>query len=205
MIYEFRTYKLKPGSLAEVEKRFGAGYEHRKNFSPLTAFWHTEIGPLNEIIHVWGYKDQAERTKIRAEAGKPGVWPPNTSEFIVNMKSEIVHPFPFVPELKPGKMGPIFEMRYYTIKPGTLPDIIKRWEGKIEERTKFSPLALAGHVEHGQANSYLHIWPYESLNHRAEIREKARAAGAWPPPGGGDMLLTQENKIMLPAAFSPVQ
>ena len=108
MIYEFRTYKLKPGSLAEVEKRFGAGYEHRKNFSPLTAFWHTEIGPLNEIIHVWGYKDQAERTKIRAEAGKPGVWPPNTSEFIVNMKSEIVHPFPFVPDLQPGKMGPIF-------------------------------------------------------------------------------------------------
>jgi hypothetical protein len=26
MIYEFRTYKLKPGSLAEVEKRFGAGW-----------------------------------------------------------------------------------------------------------------------------------------------------------------------------------
>ena len=57
MIYEFRTYTLKPGSLAEVEKRFGEAYEHRKKFSPLTAFWHTEIGPLNEIIHVWGYKD----------------------------------------------------------------------------------------------------------------------------------------------------
>ena len=67
------------------------------------------------------------------------------------------------------------------------------------------PLALAGHAEHGEVNSYLHIWPYESLNHRAEIREKARAAGAWPPPGGGDMLLTQANKIMLPASFSPLQ
>ena len=33
----------------------------------------------------------------------------------------------------------------------------------------------------------------------------ARAAGAWPPPGGGDMLLTQANKIMLPASFSPLQ
>ena len=73
MIYEFRTYKLKPGSVAEVEKRFGEGYEHRKKFSPLAAFWHTEIGPLNEIIHVWGYKDQAERTKARADAAKPGV------------------------------------------------------------------------------------------------------------------------------------
>ena len=30
MIYEIRTYRLKTGSLAEVEKRFGEGYEHRK-------------------------------------------------------------------------------------------------------------------------------------------------------------------------------
>ena len=137
MIYEFRTYQLKPGSLAEVEKRFGEGYEHRKKFSPLAAFWHTEIGPLNEIIHVWGYKDQAERTKARAEAAKPGrVAAQSYPEFIVNMKSEIVYLFPFRAELKPGKMGPVFEMRDYTVKPGTLPDIIKRWEGKIQERTK---------------------------------------------------------------------
>jgi hypothetical protein len=52
MIYEIRTYQLKVGSLAEVQKRFGAAYEHRQKYSPLAAFWHTEIGPLNEIVHV---------------------------------------------------------------------------------------------------------------------------------------------------------
>ena len=148
---------------------------------------------------MWGYKDQAERTKARAEGAKPGVWPPNISEFIVNMKSEIVHPFPFVSELKPGKMGPIFEMRYYTIKPGTLPDIIKRWEGKIKERTKSA--ARAGHAEHGGSAATC-IWPYESLNHRAEIREKARAAGL-AAPGRWQHTADAENKIMMPAAFSP--
>jgi len=61
MIYEFRTYTLKPRSLAEVEKRYAEAYEHRKKYSPLAAFWHTEIGPLNEIIHVWGYKDLAKQ------------------------------------------------------------------------------------------------------------------------------------------------
>jgi NIPSNAP protein len=205
MIYEIRTYQLKPGSVAEAEKRFGEGYEHRKKFSPLTGFFHTEIGPLNEIIHIWGYKDAAERTRVRKEAAKEGVWPPKIAEFIMHMQSEIVHPFPFVADVVPGKMGPVYEMRYYTIKAGTLPDIIKRWESKIGERTKFSPLVMAGSVEHGEANRYIHIWSYESLNHRAEIREKARAAGAWPPPGGGDVLLTQANKIMLPSSFSPLQ
>lgn len=205
MIYEIRTYQLKVGSLAEVEKRYGEAYEYRKKYSPLTAFLHTEVGPLNEIIHIWGYKDLAERARIRGEAAKDPNWPPKIQEFIVNMQSEIVVPFPFTTELLPGKIGPIFEMRYYTIRAGTLPDIIKRWEGAIGARTKLSPLALAGHVEFGQANRYYHVWAYQSMEQRAKIRAEAREKGIWPPPGGGDAILTQNNKICLPSSFSPVQ
>ncbi len=40
MIYEVRTYDLKPHSVPEVEKRFGEAYEFRKTLSPLAAFWH---------------------------------------------------------------------------------------------------------------------------------------------------------------------
>ena len=55
MIYEVRTYDLKPRAVPEVEKRFGEAYEKRKKHSELAAFWHTEIGPLNQIVHVWPY------------------------------------------------------------------------------------------------------------------------------------------------------
>ena len=81
MIYEVRTYDLKPQSLPEVEKRFGEAYEHRKKFSPLAAYWHTEIGPLNQVVHVWPYQDLEERARIRAAAMKDGAgkWPPNTA------------------------------------------------------------------------------------------------------------------------------
>ncbi|HEU5319958.1 MAG TPA: NIPSNAP family protein [Methylomirabilota bacterium] len=205
MIYEIRTYQLKPGSLAEAEKRFGEAYEYRRKYSPLAAFWHTEVGPLNEIIHMWGYADLAERERIRAEAVKDPNWPPKISEFILGMQSEVVVPFPFVPEPRPGTLGPIFEMRYYTIKAGTLPDLKKRWESRIAERMKLSPVVLAGHVEIGTANAFVHIWAYASMDERLAIRAKARELGVWPPPGGADTLLTQANKIMLPASFSPVQ
>ena len=63
MIYEIRTYVLAVGTLCEVEKRFGEAYEHRKKYSELAAFWHTDIGPLNEIIHVWPYRDLAGRAR----------------------------------------------------------------------------------------------------------------------------------------------
>ena len=205
MIYEIRTYRIAPGSLAEVEKRFGEAYEYRKKYSELTAFLHTEIGPLNEIVHIWGYPDLAERARVRSEAAKDTNWPPKIGEFIREMRSEIIAPFAFVPPVPSGRIGPIFELRYYTIKPGTMPDLAKGWESKIAERAKLSPVVLAGGVEFGKANGFVHIWAYSSLDQRAKVRDEARAKGVWPPPGGGDRLLTQENKILLPAAFSPLQ
>ncbi len=205
MIYEIRTYGLAPGTLAEVEKRFAEAYVHRKKYSELAAFWHTEIGPLNEIIHVWPYKDLAERAQVRAASGKDPNWPPKLSDFIRTMHSDVVVPFPFAQLPAPGKLGPIYEMRIYTVRTGTLPDIMKGWEGKIAERVKLSPLILAGGVDLGEVNRFIHIWSYSSLEQREAVRTKARQAGIWPPGGGGDRLLTQANKIMVPASFSPMQ
>ena len=205
MIYEIRTYRITPGSLGEVEKRFGEAYESRKKYSELTAFLHTEVGSLNEIIHIWGYKDLAERARVRADAAKAPNWPPNIGEFIQTMQSEIINAFPFIPDPKPGKMGPVYEIRYYTLKPGGLPETTKRWESAIGDRIKMSPVVFAGGVEFGRANGFVHIWSYQSMDHRMQIREEARKKGVWPPPGGGGHLLTQENKICLPSSFSPLQ
>ena len=78
MIYEFRTYTLRPGTLPEFLQRFGDALPKRKQLSKLAAFWYTDIGPLNEVIHVWPYEDAAERSIIRADAVKRGIWPPAT-------------------------------------------------------------------------------------------------------------------------------
>ena len=74
MIYEVRTYDLKAGAVPQAEEAFADALPHREKYSPLAALWHTEIGPLNQIIHVWGYKDIEERTKIREVAGKDPNW-----------------------------------------------------------------------------------------------------------------------------------
>ncbi len=213
MIYEVRTYDLKPRALPEVEKRFGELYEaKRRKYSELAAFWHTEIGPLNQIVHIWPYKDMEERTRIRATAVKDKAWPPSIGEFLVNMRSDIFIPFDISPELKPANVGPYFEMRTYTYAPGELPVIMKNWENAIQARLKYSPLTAAWYSDVGGLNKFVHIWPYKSLDQRWEIRNKIRADGVWPPSdvaekqgGRGYTLLSQENKILMPAAFSPLK
>ncbi len=212
MIYEMRTYDLKPHTLPEVEKRFGEAYEKRKKYSELAAFWHTEIGPLNQIVHVWPYKDLEERGRIRAAAVKDGAWPPKTGEFIVNMRSDIMIPFDISPEMKPGKMGPYFEMRTYIYAPGELPKLTKAWEKALPARLEFGPVCAIWYSELGGLNKFVHIWPYPTLDARIDTRKKTLAAGVWPPSvvakkeGLADYhLLAQENKILMPAAFSPLQ
>jgi hypothetical protein len=196
----------------EVEKRFGEAYEKRKKYSELAAFWHTEIGPLNQIIHVWPYKDLEERGRIRAAAVKDGAWPPKTSEFMLSQRSDIMIPFAFSPEMKPGKMGPYFEMRTYTYAAGELPKFTQLWGKALPARLKIGPLCAVWYSELGGLNKFVHIWPYPTLNARNETREKAQATGMWPPSAVAKkeglplyQLLAQENKILMPAAFSPLQ
>lgn len=206
MIIEVRTYQLKPGTLAEVESRFAESLPAREKLSKLTAFWHTEVGPLNEITHVWTYESFEQRLAIRAEAIKSGVWPPKISEFIVSMNSEAFMPAPFSPPLEPREIGPLFEIRSYTLAPGTLPGLIERWSAQINERAKLSPLVGAWYSEFGNLNKWVHIWAYKDAGERQRIRSEAVAKGIWPPRGGTPgAMFKQENKLVMPASFSPLR
>jgi len=64
---------------------------------------------------------------------------------------------------------------------------------------------LGGRVELGKAKGFVRIWAYQGMDDRRQRREEGRERGVWPPPGGGSHLLTQDNKILLPASFSPLQ
>ena len=71
MIYEVRTYTLRPGgAVAEFEERFAKRLPLREKHSKLGAFWHTEFGPLNQVIHVYPYDDLAQRTRVREALAK---------------------------------------------------------------------------------------------------------------------------------------
>lgn len=206
MIIEVRTYQLKPASVAEVEKRFGEWLPRREKLSRLVALWHTEVGPLNEITHVWTYDSFEQRLAIRAEAVKAEVWPPPIGEFIVSMQSEAFIPAPFSPALEPRGVGPLFEIRSYTLAPGALPGMIERWAGKIDERVKLSPLVGAWYSEFGGLNKWVHIWAYKDANERQRIRSDAVARGVWPAGGAASgLLLKQENKLVMPASCSPLR
>jgi hypothetical protein len=204
MIYEVRTYTLKPGGTAQFEANFAEALPHREKYSQLGAFWHTDIGPLNQVIHVWPYENLGERTRIRETAAQDPNWPPRNDGLILNMESEIYTPAEFMRPMGGDQaLGNIYEMRSYTYQPGSMGEVLKRWAAAIPHREEYSPLAAGMYTELGGLNKWVHIWPYQDLAQRNKIREEAGKNEHWPPPTR-EFLVRQENKIMLPAAFSPM-
>ncbi len=204
MIIEMRSYDVLPGKVREVEERFADGLPHRNEFSKIAAFWHTDVGPLNRVIHCWAYESLDERARIR-EAANDGVhWPPKITEFVVAQESKILHAAPYSPLLGERKLGNIYEIRTYTIKPGKIREMVDTWGKYLEDRLKLSPLAAVWYSELGPLNQFIHIWPYENAAERDRIRAESMKLGSWPPPTQG-LLAKQENMIVVPASFSPLK
>ena len=57
MIYELRTYTVKPGTLGDMVKAASTvSRDIRKDdYGKLEGYWMTEIGPLNQVLHMWSY------------------------------------------------------------------------------------------------------------------------------------------------------
>jgi hypothetical protein len=205
MIYEFRTYTVKPGTVQEVEARFAEALPHRMKYSKMAAFWHTELGPLNQVIHVWPYASLQQRMEIRKQAARDPNWPPKTDKYIISMDAEIWSPAPFSPSLEGAKkLGDIYEMRIYRCQPRSIPEIMKLWAKSLPDRVKLSPIAACMYSEVGTVNRWMHIWPYKDMDERDCIRIKAKELPTWPPLSGTEYVLIQQNKILIPASFSPL-
>ena len=206
MIFEMRTYLMKPGSIPEVEKRWGAGIDARAKLSRFGGLWRSEVGTLNQIIHVWPYKDLNERGAIRAKAVETGVWPVKIQEFILEMESKILHPAPFSPAFDPGQHGGIYEFRCYTYGPGSIPKVIESWGNRIKQRTALSPLIFAGFTDIGPLNQWVHVWAYKNMGDRETKRAQAMNPPNWPPPRGEGVVLHKQNSTFaVPAAWSPTR
>jgi len=204
MIYEFRTYDLEPRSVEQFGENTKAKLDGRLKLSPLGGFWYTEMGPLNQVVHIWPYEDANHRSDIRSKAVTEGDWPPDNNDIILNMDSEIMLPAPFMRPLAPMDIGPVYEMRIYTYKPGDIPKVLDAWGDAIEKREEYSPLVGCWYSDVGGLNKFIHLWAYDSFENRNKVRTETRAQGVWPPKAGVAPL-KQENKILLPFDFSPLQ
>jgi hypothetical protein len=212
MIYELRTYTLKPGTIGEMVKAASTvSHDIRGNdYGKLEGYWSTEIGPLNQVMHLWSYEDLNERTRLRAELAKNPRWHKEYTPLIypLLMRQDIRLLNAIRELVAPASAGNIYEFRNYRTKTGgAVTQWLNAFTAALPAREKYSKIVGLWQTEAGQPNEVSHIWAYPDLNARVEARANALKDPAWKEFLGksGGLLEEMHSTIMLPAPHSPLK
>lgn len=102
MIVEQRTYTLQIGAAP----KYLALYEaeglaiQRGILGRLVGYFSSDIGALHQIVHMWAYKDYAEREQRRAVLNADAAWKayiPKVRELQIAQENKILIPASFSP------------------------------------------------------------------------------------------------------------
>ena len=77
MIVDHRTYLFRPGALPEFLKLYesqGYAIQAAHLGEPIGWYVSTDIGPLNQLVHLWRYDSLEDRARRRAALAADPAW-----------------------------------------------------------------------------------------------------------------------------------
>jgi hypothetical protein len=102
MIIEERIYRIKSGRMArylQLVREEGLAIQ-QPILGNLIGYFTTEIGPLNQVVHMWGYadfEDRPRRRKILADNPQWQEFIPRLTENIESLENRLLLPTDFSP------------------------------------------------------------------------------------------------------------
>jgi hypothetical protein len=212
MLYELRIYTVRPGIMPKYLDIVGnIGMRIRGDkFGRLVFAGTSETGALNEFYHLWEYDDPNERARLRGELQKTPGW---QSEYLAAGRGMVVAQRNTILTLdddiglrKVEGKGHIYEFRTYKALPGNIGGWTTTFKRALPRRETHSRLVALWMAEVGGLNAGSHLWVYDSLAHRTEVRETmAKDAELRELRGNGvESLISQESTILIPAPWSPL-
>jgi hypothetical protein len=209
-VYELRTYTLKPGAVGDMLKAASTVEQDiRKNaFGKLEGYWSTDIGPLNQVMHLWSFSDANERAQLQADLVKDKRWAteyaPLVRPLIIRQETRLLKAV--IGPVTPASAGNVYEFRNYRVRTGAVGEWIDAFLTGLPGRERHGKIVGLWHTDTGEPNEVCHIWAFPSLNARAEARANALKEPEWQAflAKGSPLLEEMHSTIMLPAPHSPL-
>ena len=104
MVYDLRMYTLKPGGIPEyIAAVKEIALPIRQKYGVKLAGWYySEVGELNQVVHIWGFRDyehMAEaKAKVAADPDWTGKYVPRVRPLIVAQKTYVMLSPDFAPQ-----------------------------------------------------------------------------------------------------------
>ncbi len=211
MLHELRIYTLVRGAAPRfVDLANTVGIPIRgDDYGSLVGFWSSEIGKLNQVVHIWSHESwdarQENRRRLAENADWTGKYIPEVYPLIARQEVRFLNPQK--PIGQPGSAGNLYEYRTYRTGIGKA----REWLGHFLDiqpvREKYSKNVGIWQTETPDPNQVSHMWAYPSLDVRNETRAKLAGDPAWAEFGkrAGHCLEEMDSMILVPAPFSPLK
>ncbi|MCG6873546.1 MAG: NIPSNAP family protein [Betaproteobacteria bacterium] len=103
----------------------------------------------------------------------------------------------------------IVEERIYTLQPGKVPEMVRLYgeEGLPLQQRHLGKFIGYFTTESGNLNQVVFMWGFDSLDDRAARRARMAQDPEWQRYLARvvPLLVSQENRILTPASFSPIR
>lgn len=101
MFIEIRTYRLKNGAVPAYLGAVAEGIAiQRRHLGALVGYYSSEIGPINQIVHIWAFASLDDREARRSRLNADPEWQaflPRIRNLIETAETKIMRPAAFSP------------------------------------------------------------------------------------------------------------
>jgi hypothetical protein len=194
-----RKFTVNPGRLGDVvaiasEEKWRAIYPGEK----LLGSWATEIGPLNQLILLSARDDKNSGAKAE----------PISSQILqCIVGSEVMELEPRREISNRSASGKLYELRQYNFQPDGMDAFFERFERIVPLRETYSEIVGWWKPASGELQQMVHLWVYDSFEHRAAVRAKCMTDQKWLDYLGTvfPLLSTMKSALLLPTFNSPMR
>lgn len=188
MLFEFIQFSSAP---INYSTNVAAIRKWLKDFpadATVVGFWRIELGQFAQIYLLRSFKTrelmQQEQQRTRLHQTPFYITDRNTQ-----ISSESFESFDFLPDPistieQPNKY---YEFRTYFLKPGGLAPLAG-WKTAVPNAKKYTSHLITNMYALDGPTRIFHIWGFESLDERFELRKEHYGNGSWPPPGGPEQI-----------------
>jgi len=99
-VYELRWYRTHTGKTGEWLELFKGVMPTREKYTRRVGLWQTDLGPLNEVVHLWVYRDLNDRAARRAQLAQDPAWQAfakASAPLLAHMQAAVLIPTPASP------------------------------------------------------------------------------------------------------------
>ncbi|XP_051160999.1 protein NipSnap [Leptopilina boulardi] len=216
VIYALHTHNIRPDSIDKYLSNYQENVNliHSKKSElhcELVGSWTVEVGDLDQALHLWQctggfervdraqlfFSQDADYQQLLKERGN----------FLRSRHLQYLLAFSYWPQILKRDPSNKYEIRSYSLKPGTMIEWGNNWARAINHRRN-NDEAFAGFFSQiGRLYNVHHIWCYKDLQSRKETRESAWRSPGWDECVAYTVPLIREMhcRILNPTSFSPTK